>query len=488
MLIAVVLHIIGFFRGTSFFLDELNLARNIAEFSYVDLLFPLRYEQYAPPFFLQMVKGSADVWGYTEYGLRLIPLLASLASIILFYFLLRRFFKNWLLLYPLVLLIFNFYFYQQSMAVKQYTLDILLTVLLIFMATKMPNPKGRKLIYFALLGSISVWFSMPVVFILTGVGFYFLYNNWKIEEYHFENKRKPFLHFTPLLLMIGSWLISFGILFWLNLRHGIQTSGLQQYHTTYFLELPTSLAHIEQSWELIMGVFRGIVGKTAIAIGWGILCFILGIFYLWKKDKALLILLLLPVVTCFFASIVHYYSLIIRLTLFMFPLLIILMGFGVVFIFEKVNFSNKIQKCMALTVLSFLMIFSAIHRNALPYLWTEYVRGNPRAVLKEISQTEEQDLPLYATNFGVAAYDFYTKYYEVPIVIDSETVVYGKWNDDLTVLAKKWKQQGIERIWIFDSHTFGDNKAKLIKEINAIGIIEKQFVDVFADGILIELK
>lgn len=488
MLIAVTLHIIGFFRGTSFFLDELNLARNIAELSYLDLLFPLKYEQYAPPLFLQLVKGSADIFGYTECGLRLIPLFASLISMVLFYLLLKRVFKNWQLLYPLILLIFNFYCYQQGMALKQYSLDILLTILWVSLAIQIPNLKGKRLIYFAFLGILSVWLSMPVVFILTGVGFYFLYNKWKTNETHFESKSNSYLRFIPLLLMIGSWLISFGILFWINLRHGIQTSGLQEYHTTYFLEIPTSFANIQQSWELIIGIFRAIVGKTAIAIGWAVLCFILGVLQIWKKDKTLLILLLLPVLTCFFASILHYYSLIIRLTLFMFPLLIMIMGFGVVFLFEKINFFNKVQKSIALIVVSFFMVFSVIHRNALPYFWTEYVRGNPRSILNEISQTNEQNLPFYTTNFGVPAYDFYTKYYETPIVINSKTVVYGGWNDDLIVLAKEWKEQGIERVWIFDTHTFGEDKVELEKDIKQIGNVEIHFKETYADAYLVKLK
>lgn len=488
LLIAGGLHLFGFFRETSFFLDELNLARNIAELSYFDLFFPLKYQQYAPPFFLFMVKGSADVFGYSECGLRLIPLLASLGSMILFYALLKQFFRNWLLIYPLILLIFNFYLYQQGMALKQYSLDILLTILWVLLTIKTRNLNTQNCLYFAVLGSLSVWLSMPVVFILTGVGIYFIFQKWHQVSLNFHNNQLLIKPFLPIFLMIGTWLVSFGILFWVNLRHGIQTSGLQQYHTTYFLEMPTSVTNIQQSWSIIVSIFRAIVGKTAIAIGWGILCFILGVFQIWKREKSWLLLLLVPILTCFFASILHYYSLIIRLTLFLFPLLIIIMGFGVVFLFEKMISTNKTKNSIATIVLLAFMVFSGIHRNALSYLWTEYVRGNPRLILNKISQSDESNLPLYATDFGVPAYDFYTKYYKRRIIIDSKTVFYGEWDDDLIVLAEKWKRQGIDRIWIFDSHTYGESKAKWMADISQIGTIEKQFSDVFADAFLIKLK
>ena len=134
------------------------------------------------------------------------------------------------------------------------------------------------------------------------------------------------------------------------------------------------------------------------------------------------------------------------------------------------------------------MIFSSIHRNALPYLFEKYIRANPRLILEKIAETDEATLPLYATHFGVPAYDFYTKYYETPIVIDSKTVIYGYWEDDLLVLANGWKRQGIERIWIFDNHTFGEEKLKMDANIQKIGVVEIHFKDVFAEAFLVKLQ
>ncbi len=488
LLIGILLRLIGFFRGTSFFLDELNVARNIAEKSYFELFFPLEYDQFLPPFLAQLVKGGAESFGYTELGLRLFPFIAGVGSMVLFYVLLRRFFKGFLLIYPLVLFVFNFYLYQQGLLLKQYPLDVLLAILWLLIAIENPHPKGKQVAGLSVFGAISVWFSMPVVFVLSGVGIYFLWKKVEGNLVYSNAKNGVFSEVSPLLFMISGWLLSFGLLFWINLRHGIETEGLQLYHTEFFLEPPTSFANIEQSWGLFIGIFRAIVGKTTIAIVWAILCFMLGIYHLFSKEKPLLILLLLPILTCFFASMLHYYSLIIRLTLFLFPNLVILMGFGVVFLVKKVDFKNKVLKRAAIFLILFFTIFSAIHRNALPYFCKENVRGNSRLVLEKIAETKNRNLPLYATNFGISGYDFYTKYYEPRIEIPSSTVIYGDWNDDLTVLAKEWKAEGIERIWIFDTHTFGDVKVKMDADIYKLGTIETHFKDVFADAFLVKLK
>ncbi|MFT4759280.1 MAG: hypothetical protein ACI9XO_000763 [Paraglaciecola sp.] len=488
LLMAILLRIIGFVRATPFFLDELNVARNIAEKSYVDLLLPLKYDQFLPPFFAQMVKGSAHVFGYTELGLRFIPFITGVGSLILFYALLRRLFNSVLLLYPLVLFLFNFYLYQQGLSLKQYSMDVLLGIFWLFIAVKIPNPRGRQFVYFGILGIISIWFSMSVVFVLSGVGCYFLFRRWKEGDFYLKKSINILKKNLPLFLMIGMWLTSFAILFWVNLRHGVQDDIQQQYHSPFFLQTPTSLAGIQQSYRIFIGVFRAIVGQTAIALGWAILCFVLGVFHVFKKEKSLLILLLVPILSCFFASLLHYYSLMIRLTLFLIPSLLILMSFGVAFIVEKIDFNIGKKRLIVLPVLLFLIIFSTIHRNALPYFLKENVRGNGRLVLEKIANTKERELSLYATNFGIPGYEFYTKYYERSIEIPSKNVFYAQWKDDLTVLAKVWRGEGIERIWIFDTHTFGHEKVKMERDIQQIGIVEIHFKEINADAFLIKLK
>ena len=488
IVLAILLRIIGYFRSTSFFLDELNVARNVAEKNYWEMFFPLKYEQYAPPFFMQLVKGSADIFGYSEDGLRLVPMLAGIGSLIAFYGVLRRFFDNLLLLYPLVLFIFNFYLYQQGMALKQYPLDVLMTCIWLYLVTPAPSFSARQLVFYSLFGMVSVWLSMPMVFILVGVGFYFLHQRWMNIKANPYKKAVTFQSFLPVLLVIGSWLISFGVLFWVNLRHGIQTDGLQQYHTDFFLEMPFSFIQIQQSFEVIVSIFRAIVGKTGLAIAWAIGCSVLGIYQVGKLNKGWLILLILPVGACFLASLLHYYSLIIRLTLFLFPIILILMGFGVQFLVRKINFASPLLYRAYLTILLFLMAFSCLHRNALPYLWTEYVRAQPRDVLELLAKSPQRTLPLYVTSGGVPAHDFYTKNYAQPIVINSLSIIYGDWNDNLHQLAEEWKKQGIRQIWLFDNHTFGETKAKMDADIHQIAHIEIQLEKVFSRAYLLTLK
>ena len=88
--VGVLLRLWWFYDARSLFLDEANLALNIAELSYADFFYPLKYQQYAPPLFVCIVKASTVLLGLNEWALRLPALIFGLLGLMVFYRLLTQ--------------------------------------------------------------------------------------------------------------------------------------------------------------------------------------------------------------------------------------------------------------------------------------------------------------------------------------------------------------------------------------------------------------
>ena len=89
MLVAV-----QYYANKSIWLDEAFLTLNIINRPYVELLQPLSYGQYAPPGFLVIIKLLTEIFGTSEYTLRLSSLLCAACSPFLFYKILKYYLQT----------------------------------------------------------------------------------------------------------------------------------------------------------------------------------------------------------------------------------------------------------------------------------------------------------------------------------------------------------------------------------------------------------
>ena len=85
LIAGAALRISQFVANPSLWFDEIAVARNVFDRPLGALLFePLDYGQTAPPGFLLAEKTATLLLGRTDWGLRLFPFLASLASLFVF--------------------------------------------------------------------------------------------------------------------------------------------------------------------------------------------------------------------------------------------------------------------------------------------------------------------------------------------------------------------------------------------------------------------
>ncbi|MCF8237712.1 MAG: hypothetical protein K9I85_06125 [Saprospiraceae bacterium] len=163
------IYLYAYWYGRSLYLDEANLALVLETVSFRGLFLTLPFEQYAPPLFLAVAKSVLFIMGHHEWGLRLVPLLASLGSLAGMAFLLSRLNWSWgARCFVFGWMAFSPHLIRYASECKQYSWDVLITILLISLALKLREhpPTRWQWPGMGLLFIILPWASMPAVFLL----------------------------------------------------------------------------------------------------------------------------------------------------------------------------------------------------------------------------------------------------------------------------------------------------------------------------------
>ena len=298
--------------GRSLFLDEANLALNIAERSWGGFFRSLDHEQYAPPLFLLLVKAACELVGYSVWGLRLVPLLAGWGTLGLAWRLPEKLGTPVLRPLLLGLLLANEYTLRYFTEGKQYGFDLFVALGLLSLALAQPGRITRRwTVSWTLVGTLAVWSSMPSIFVLAGIGSQGL---WRAR-----------MHGKGAMawLAIGTaWLLSFALYYGLILRSDSQQSALANWHQPYFFPLlPQSAEDWQRAGGLLFSLLRTGFGHTfwvQLVAGSSVLA---GVGIALAKKRRLAIYTLVPTGLAILASGLALYSLIPRLLLFAFPLL-----------------------------------------------------------------------------------------------------------------------------------------------------------------------
>src|SRR5512133_3182404 len=128
IVLGVVLRLRQYLTGRSLWIDEAMLALNIVNRNFIELFKSLDYDQGSPIGFLLVEKIANSFFGRNEYALRLFPLVLGVASIWLFYQLLKRTTSGVGLVAALTLFILNQRLIYYSSEVKQYIADVFVTI------------------------------------------------------------------------------------------------------------------------------------------------------------------------------------------------------------------------------------------------------------------------------------------------------------------------------------------------------------------------
>jgi hypothetical protein len=225
--------------GRSLWLDEVLVADNLVHRGFIRLVSePLAHSQAAPVLWLWLERLSVDLFGTGERALRVVPLLAGIAVLVLTLQLARLVLPRVLVPVPVLLVALQPSLVYYSNEVKQYSTDVLVVLIVLLLAFKVPvrTDDGKPLRRFAIAAVIAVWASHAAVFVLAGISVVFVLRPLVAGD--LKRTRR-------VVLILSPWLLSLLIGYLTVLRPVTQNQGLAEYWQYSFptgaLDLPAWL-------------------------------------------------------------------------------------------------------------------------------------------------------------------------------------------------------------------------------------------------------
>ena len=403
--LGIALRLRHYFENRSFWQDEICLALSIVNRSLTEiwqhiLLFP-DFAQ-APLLFQLIVKFSVVVFGNSELSLRFFPLLAGIASL----FLARRFFKRSLDPFAATLALALFAVIEPlvyfSAELKSYGIDVLAALVvyeMFFWLKKEWTPK--RLVLFAVVGAVIIWFSYAMLFILAGCGLVILAEQFKARD------REKMAVLAGCYLF---WLLSFVLLYKLSLSRMLNPDLLKNWRLTggFAPEPIWTLGGIAWVGRVCLDMFRSPLG-----MGWTYLSaffFVVGCYVLYRRDKWLSAFLFLPFVITLLAGAFEKYPFFERMILFLVPSLLVVLASGVREVARRLA---SYKSWMAWVVVAAVLVSplgvaaqyivkprgNEHNREAMAYLTAHYQPGD----LIAISPQAQYPFWYYGQRFGLNA-------------------------------------------------------------------------------------
>lgn len=468
VVLGAAIRLIQYSHNRSLWFDEVNLALNIVNRSYSELAQTLDHNQAAPLGFLWIEKLATQVLGNNEYALRLFPLISSLVALSVFYRLVSRYCS--LLAVPIAIAILTFgrhtlYFATE---LKQYSSDIAIALILFWVLTNLGQKilNNRVVLFTALLGSLVIWFSHPSIFILGGLeGYYLLTANRKLRLTIFLNRLTIYL----------SWLISFGLFYWLTIANTMNNEDLA---SSWSSRYPSSLIDLGWLLDALGRFFYNPMGFTGITDGIGIFAFVFGCVAWYKKDKAYFGALLAPFIATLIAAYLQQYPFRERLVVFLVPLAIIIVAEGVAWLvsqFAPAQGSSK-RKFLGLILGSICLVGLTIPQiaRAGSFVFTPELKHEIRPVTEYVlSQQQPGDL-IYVYSLGAQGFSYYAQrlgYSDKDYILGSGNLTHKD-----KEAAQNWQElqtdikplQGKPRVWFVLRAEEPETK-EILKYLNQIG-------------------
>ncbi|PPS39808.1 glycosyltransferase family 39 protein [Chroococcidiopsis sp. TS-821] len=462
----ILVRLVQYLYNRSLWNDEAALALNIVNRSYAGLLEPLDYDQAAPVGFLFVERLATQLFGDSEYSLRLFPFLSAIIALFLFYRLAQRCLQPFAVWIALALFSSLHIIVYYATEVKQYSSDVAIAILacLLFIDLSQSKLNGKHIITYGILGAIFVWFSHSVVFVIAGIGVTNLI--WTLIH---KQKAKS----LKLLGIYLFWLASFNIFYKLTLQDlANQTDLFNSWESRG--TFPNSFLDISWLLTTFWEFFHKPLGFPDIFLWLAIITFFVGCISLIKADLRILLVLLSPILVTFGAAYLQIYPFDGRLVLFLTPFFVLLISEGAAFSREISFFKTEKISVLILILLLTPPIGTAGYLTIRPYEKQEM-----RPIMSYIKKHQKQNDTLYVYQRA----EFQFKYYASKFGYQSDDYILGV--DDLDkqdgqgISDNEWqrytsdlnKLRGKSRVWIVFSHvrSWAQEKERITAYLDTFG-------------------
>ena len=454
-LVGILLRLRQYLTGRSLWADEAMLALNIVNRNIAELALPLDYDQGAPVGFLLVVKIFNLLFGRSEYVLRLFPFLAGILSIWLFYLLLRRVTQGAGLVTALALFVLNPRLVYYSSEVKQYIVDVAVSLALLLVASPLLEERGRKqdFAWLAAAGFIALWFSHPALFVLAGIG---------LTLVIIYLQKRDIISLRYILGVGILWLVTIGFLYFLILDHLRQNEYMQEYWQGAFLPMPPwgDPDWFDRAITENVGVQVGI--PYAVYLVFGLM--LAGWFVLWQTKRNYALAFGMIFLVTLAASALGLYPVFERMILFLVPIGLILLGKTVEFVEERLRTPRWVGRLATFGLAGFL-IFGPLLTSASYFSEPKYFE-HIRPTMQFLKDTWKEGDALFVTNGAVPAFEYYAPAYGL-----EDTAYLSSRREDYQAPERMTDQleqlRGRPRVWVLMSHVYerdGFNERDFILE------------------------
>lgn len=350
-LLGFLLRLKGLIANPSFWHDECALAWNVIHKNYGDFFSVLRFLQIAPPFFMIVAKIYTQIFGISDFVLRLVPFTFGIASMVMFFVVLNSIFENkasvvtGAFLFAIDQTLINY-----TSEFKHYSCDVFCTLLCLHLFFRLICNENslKKIIIYSLVFAISIWFSFVSIFtIAAGIIALFLK---QLKEKKIQIKEK-FILIMPILisglLYIKLYLIN---------TYGANSTGMNNYWANGFIA-----KNLSNFFSLVLHNINYFFFPTKFEIPIFILMSI-GIYVLFRKNFYTGLILFLTLFFECFLSWLGFYPFKERVILFLLPIFLIYICAP----FELLSIKNK-RKFILFSIL-FITIFSTQIFNCYKYI------------------------------------------------------------------------------------------------------------------------
>ncbi len=173
-----------FLRQPSVWHDEAAVLVNVIERGFFELLGPLRFSEAAPPLFLWLEKCVALGLGERVPLLRLVPFLASCASLVLMVPLARLLLSSRGVFWAVLLFAVSEQMAWHACEAKPYALDVFAATLLLYLFCRWRAwPVSQQLLCHALLAPVLLTLCYPACFLYGGLLVAFLPAVWRERQF-----------------------------------------------------------------------------------------------------------------------------------------------------------------------------------------------------------------------------------------------------------------------------------------------------------------
>jgi hypothetical protein len=465
-LIGIFLRIYFYALDRSLWYDEVRLAYSIVNRSFSGLLQPLEYRQVAPIGFLFVQKAIVYTLGKSDYALRLLPLVAGIASIPLMYKVVKSYAKGVAPFIAFGLFSFSERLIYYSSELKQYSTDVLVALFLLIVSLRcLDNKKGGSHIILGFAGAFSLWLSHPALFILVGTGF-------ALGLGFLRERDWPQL--WRIIGVVLIWCLSFTTLYFISLRYPLSDNNVINYWQGYFMPWPpwSDMSWHYRAWiDLLRNPARLppiILTLVIIVLGW--------ISLLYRRWQ-LAMIFMVSFLTVLIVSSFRDYPFGDRLMLFSLPLIFLLLAEGIERIrlfFMRVSIWPAVFSCILFTTLFWSHPLYTAYSNVLCPKMGEDIKP----VMAYMRDNRLGSDSIYIYYGAQPAFQYYSSRYGFT---EKDYVVGVKSRDDLAKYIQDInKLSGQDRNWFVFSHNcpkcIVDEKLFVLLYLNKTGTRKDEFV------------